>query len=254
MSLAHSLFITLKPLGIEEATWESCPRGINTGGFGLSIKTEDIAKFGQLYLQKGAGCSPCYNFWNWRYEACYGPYLGIALPGISMTQLTENSAAYKRLQDKLTNLSLPLQPGQYYKTIADKVSGKNFKLANNDLNIDSVSFDFEEDSCIFTTQLSNRKETIKCGFGEYIAGVANFTNIPSLVKTCAIFNGIPSHIMTCANWSAQDTFIILMRLVETPFSYILESKFNDDFIEINIHLNVSFSTTHFPALKGWLEN
>ncbi|WP_339315511.1 serine hydrolase [Paenibacillus sp. FSL R10-2734] len=41
------------PLGIRNATWESCPRGINTGGFGLSITTEDIAKFGQLYLQKG---------------------------------------------------------------------------------------------------------------------------------------------------------------------------------------------------------
>ncbi|MCL4507842.1 MAG: beta-lactamase family protein [Chloroflexi bacterium] len=42
-----------EPLGIAEATWETCPRGINTGGFGLSIKTEDIARFGQLYLQKG---------------------------------------------------------------------------------------------------------------------------------------------------------------------------------------------------------
>ena len=42
-----------EPLGIENPTWESCPRGINTGGWGLSIKTEDIAKFGQLYLQKG---------------------------------------------------------------------------------------------------------------------------------------------------------------------------------------------------------
>jgi CubicO group peptidase (beta-lactamase class C family) len=42
-----------EPLGIENPTWESCPLGINTGGFGLSIKTDDIAKFGQLYLQKG---------------------------------------------------------------------------------------------------------------------------------------------------------------------------------------------------------
>jgi CubicO group peptidase (beta-lactamase class C family) len=41
------------PLGIKGATWESDPRGINVGGWGLSIKTEDIAKFGQLYLQKG---------------------------------------------------------------------------------------------------------------------------------------------------------------------------------------------------------
>lgn len=42
-----------EPLGIDNPTWEVCLRGINTGGFGLSVKTEDIAKFGQLYLQKG---------------------------------------------------------------------------------------------------------------------------------------------------------------------------------------------------------
>jgi hypothetical protein len=42
-----------EPLEIEGATWETCPKGINTGGWGLNIKTEDIAKFGQLYLQKG---------------------------------------------------------------------------------------------------------------------------------------------------------------------------------------------------------
>lgn len=42
-----------EPLGIRNPTWQTCPRGINTGGFGLSILTEDIAKFGVLYLQRG---------------------------------------------------------------------------------------------------------------------------------------------------------------------------------------------------------
>ena len=42
-----------EPLGIEHPTWEASPQGITTGGFGLSIRTEDIARFGQLYLQKG---------------------------------------------------------------------------------------------------------------------------------------------------------------------------------------------------------
>ncbi|MFO0906431.1 MAG: serine hydrolase [Pirellulales bacterium] len=41
------------PLGIENPTWEMSPQGIATGGYGLSVRTEDIAKFGQLYLQKG---------------------------------------------------------------------------------------------------------------------------------------------------------------------------------------------------------
>ncbi len=41
------------PLGIEGADWETNPDGINTGGWGLRLKTEDLAKFGQFYLQKG---------------------------------------------------------------------------------------------------------------------------------------------------------------------------------------------------------
>ncbi len=42
-----------EPLGIENPVWEASKQGVSMGGFGLSIRTEDIAKFGQLYLQKG---------------------------------------------------------------------------------------------------------------------------------------------------------------------------------------------------------
>ena len=41
------------PLGINGMDWEIDPKGINTGGWGLRLKTEDMAKFGQLFLQKG---------------------------------------------------------------------------------------------------------------------------------------------------------------------------------------------------------
>lgn len=42
-----------EPLGIAGMTWETCPRGINTGGWGLSVQTESLAKFGLFYLHKG---------------------------------------------------------------------------------------------------------------------------------------------------------------------------------------------------------
>lgn len=42
-----------EPLGISDFDWETDPMGINTGGWGLRLRTEDMAKFGQLYLQKG---------------------------------------------------------------------------------------------------------------------------------------------------------------------------------------------------------
>lgn len=42
-----------QPLGIEHADWETDLQGNNAGGWGLRLKTEDIAKFGQLFLQEG---------------------------------------------------------------------------------------------------------------------------------------------------------------------------------------------------------
>lgn len=42
-----------EPLGIDVPKWAESPQGINAGGWGLEIKTEDMAKFGQLFLQKG---------------------------------------------------------------------------------------------------------------------------------------------------------------------------------------------------------
>ncbi|TWT39295.1 serine hydrolase domain-containing protein [Blastopirellula retiformator] len=42
-----------EPLGISKPVWDQSPQGESIGGYGLYLKTEDIAKFGQLYLQKG---------------------------------------------------------------------------------------------------------------------------------------------------------------------------------------------------------
>jgi len=42
-----------EPLGIDEYYWETCPKGIEKGGFGMYLKTEDMAKLGQLLLQNG---------------------------------------------------------------------------------------------------------------------------------------------------------------------------------------------------------
>lgn len=42
-----------EPLGIEKPQWDTSPQGISIGGYGLFLRTEDIAKFGQLYLQRG---------------------------------------------------------------------------------------------------------------------------------------------------------------------------------------------------------
>lgn len=42
-----------EPLGIENPRWDASPEGNSLGGSGLWLRTEDIVKLGQLYLQKG---------------------------------------------------------------------------------------------------------------------------------------------------------------------------------------------------------
>ena len=42
-----------EPLGIEHPIWSTSRQGITLGAIGLLARTEDIARFGQLYLQKG---------------------------------------------------------------------------------------------------------------------------------------------------------------------------------------------------------
>lgn len=41
------------PLDITKYYWETCPKGITKGGWGLFLCAEDMAKLGQLYLQRG---------------------------------------------------------------------------------------------------------------------------------------------------------------------------------------------------------
>lgn len=44
------------PLGIEGAVWDESPEGVNVGGWGLMLKTEDLAKAGLLMLKRGEWC------------------------------------------------------------------------------------------------------------------------------------------------------------------------------------------------------
>ena len=43
-----------EPLAIAPGIWECCPDGINCGGWGLYLTTNDLAKFAQLLLQQGS--------------------------------------------------------------------------------------------------------------------------------------------------------------------------------------------------------
>jgi len=62
-----------EPLGISGIKWERDPAGHNCGGWGLHLKTEDIARFGQMLLQKGMweGAQVVPREWVERATSCW---------------------------------------------------------------------------------------------------------------------------------------------------------------------------------------
>jgi CubicO group peptidase (beta-lactamase class C family) len=80
-----------EPLNITGMTWETCPLGINTGGWGLSVPTEALAKFGQLYLQKGVWRGQRILPSLWIEEATTFKIQQPAAPGADLAQVKETS-------------------------------------------------------------------------------------------------------------------------------------------------------------------
>jgi CubicO group peptidase (beta-lactamase class C family) len=64
--LKENLF---KDLNIENVDWETDGNGINVGGWGIRVKTEDMAKLGLLYLNKGVYNGKRILSENWVKEA-----------------------------------------------------------------------------------------------------------------------------------------------------------------------------------------
>lgn len=74
------------PLEVKGADWETSPQGINTGAYGLRVKTEDIAKLGQFYLQKGKWNGKQLLPVKWVEEAT-----SFQVPNVSLTTRDERS-------------------------------------------------------------------------------------------------------------------------------------------------------------------
>lgn len=287
-----------EPLGIEGAAWEICPQGINTGGWGLSIRTEDIARFGQMYLRKGiwngkrilsetwveeATASHIsngdggendwtqgygYQFWRCRHGAyrgdgAFGQYCVVMpdqdaviaitsgvddmqkvlnliwehlLPAMGSASLPHNVASQALLEQKLAALALYPPQEQPSSSIAINISGKRYEIENKD-KVHAVSFDFKEDSCVFTLWNHRGEHHISCGIGDWLEGE---TTMP----------GNPCRVAASGMWRDRHTYVMTWRFVETPFYDTLVCHFEEDRLRVESSTNVSFGPRERPPLLG----
>ncbi|MBK8388328.1 MAG: serine hydrolase [Saprospiraceae bacterium] len=93
------------PLGITDYDWEESPQGLNTAGYGLRVSTESIARFGQLYLQKGNWKGKQLISESWVEEATKNKDLRKTMTAIGAKVMVINSGAASRASIAATALS-----------------------------------------------------------------------------------------------------------------------------------------------------
>jgi CubicO group peptidase (beta-lactamase class C family) len=291
------------PLEIEQATWESCPRGINVGGWGLSITTGDIARFGQLYLQKGiwrgarilpeawveAASSAQvanpnepnidwrqgygYQFWRCRHGAyrgdgAFGQFCIIMpeqdavlaitsgvgnmqavldlvweqlLPAMQAAPLPEDAAAHQKLEQKLTQLALPTQPGQPTSITAARVSGRTYRFQKSDQDVEAIRLDFDGQLGRLTMQDSCGTHHIAAGSGAWHKG------------TTTLYGGVSRPVAASGAWTEDDTYTMRLCFYETPFCPTLTYRFSGDQLAAEWRDNVGFGPTEHPPIVGKAE-
>jgi len=114
-------------------------------------------------------------------------------------------------------------------------------MAANPVKIKSMGFEFEKSSCTLTVVDPRGKHVVELGVGSWREGSATFLD--------------PNHSPLAASsgvWTSDDTFVMTLRLYETPFIHTISCHFVDDRLEISGEMNVNFGPTTY-SLSGQIK-
>lgn len=152
-----------EPLGIATPIWFASPEGVSAGGFGLNLRTEDLAKFGQLYLQNGEwngrqlipavwikqattrqtsnGSDPnsdwsqgyCFQFWrsrhnSYRGDGAFGQYLLVLPEQDAVIIITSGVKNMQDVMNRVWDKLLPAMKPEALPNNADAAANLQSKL------------------------------------------------------------------------------------------------------------------------------
>ena len=268
----------LTPLGIMDAAWEQSPDGINTGGYGLRITTEDLATFGQLYLQHGqwqgeqlvpsewiavatSNVVPSvgdsiewqsgygYQFWqdhdgSYRADGAFGQYCIVLDAHDAVVLITAGLSETEAVLAAVFDLAVPALTGtataepRPYVTPTPTASAREFAqeffFPTNPLKITSMSIE--------DTVLTIDGQEVPFGVGEWVTG--GRYKIDKAVEELAASGG----------WIDDTHFVVDLRAVQTPYSYLVHLTIEGDTIDLRIEQNVSFDPKRSWRIVGGIKS
>jgi len=163
------------------------------------------------------------------------------LPALGPAPLPPNPTAQQALARKLGTLALPPVQGQPSSPWEARVSGKRYLLAPNKLRLKSVMFDLAPQGCTYQMSVGRSTNRVVCGIGAWGAESAfRMGPRPSMP------------VVASGAWTAEDTFMVRLCYVETPFIPTFTFRFSEGGVILTFVENVSFGPTEHAPIVGQL--
>ncbi|HEY0690568.1 MAG TPA: serine hydrolase [Kribbella sp.] len=260
----------LEPLGATEATWPESAEGVTLAGWGLSLNTESMARFGQFLLQKGAWegrqLVPAdwiaaatakqvsnanqdtldgqqgygYQFWRSQYGAyradgAFGQFC-LVLPDQDAVLVTTSAAAGQELLNLIWEHLLPALDG---------AAGSGTPKPSLEISPPSGpapaasgrSYQFERNDHNLVAVRLGAEST----FTLEVAGVQqDVTCAPGGWREAeCTLPGLGSRLLTSA-YGDQDAVVATLRFPETPYCYTLTCRPSREDLTVEVGTNVGF--------------
>jgi hypothetical protein len=166
--------------------------------------------------------------------------------------LPQDAASEAQLESQLASLTLPLPCGVATSTAAAKLTSKQFRLEPNKLGAESVSFRFDNDSCLFTLKEGKAEFTVRCGIGNWSDGVTDMPGTPpemTEVIGSKMGAGQQVKIAAAGAWKDDRTFGMHWRYYETPHHDRVTCHFDEDQVRIEFMNSITQPSPVYPAVS-----
>ena len=138
----------------------------------------------------------------------------ILLPAMHKDKLPADNNADAALQRKSAMLALPIPVSHSASDTLNNINGKTFSLDPNEVQIQTISFDFKDGICAVKVKTDTASYNLNFGSGKWQAGETTMHG-PYLVNAANSLKGLPPFkIAGDYTWLDANTLQLVLRFIE----------------------------------------
>jgi hypothetical protein len=257
------------PLGFAPVLWDESPRGINAGGWGIVVRLEDVAKLGQLYLNKGtyngkrllseswvrdatsfhsdnsitenatADWAQGYGYQFWlcqhgavRGDGAFGQYNIIMPEQDAVLAIMSETINMQEILDIVWRDMLPGFTETSSPTEA-LIQGKAVTLDENPLGLAEIGFHFDKKALTLNIKGKDKTATLKSGPGDWLESEVLLPFGHVFLAPLITLGKTPRKISSYYIWKDPQTLEINWVCRDTPHRETLTFRFNGSQVHIS---------------------